>query len=400
MPLTAQEVKNISCPEDKAQIKKSDGNNLFLLVKKNNSKLWRLRFRHAGKYQEMALGKYPSISLSEARRLAEEARASLINGINPMDERRERKRTKEVTKDKLFSTIAIKWWEQQKGSWSEDHEKRINRWLLVDSKSLGNLHIDNIDAGHITELMLAIEAAGTPRKAPNILAVINRVFGYALAHRLTRNNPAQGLPLTDILKPLPKVKHRAAIVKPNELAQLIRDIDTTESGNYCTVEALKLIPRVFLRPTEIRNMKWEYIDFDDALIRIPAEKMKREREHIVPMSKQVVKHLKEVKTVTGYSKLVFPNQRDGGKPMSKNVLTNRLRDLGYPADVMSAHGFRSTASTILHEKGWNHDVIEVQLAHLTGSATSRAYNRSIYLAERTKLMQEWADYLDQLSNIK
>nr|WP_076916395.1 tyrosine-type recombinase/integrase [Pseudoalteromonas sp. TB13] len=397
MPLTAQEVKNISCPEDKAQIKKSDGNNLFLLVKNNNSKLWRLRFRHAGKYQEMALGKYPSISLSEARRLAEEARASLINGINPMDERRERKRTKEVTKDKLFSTIAIKWWEQQKGSWSEDHEKRINRWLLVDSKSLGNLHIDNIDAGHITELMLAVEATGSPRKAPNILAVINRVFGYALAHRLTRNNPAQGLPLTDILKPLPKVKHRAAIVKPNELAQLIRDIDTTESGNYCTVEALKLIPRVFLRPTEIRNLKWEYVDFDDSLIRIPAEEMKRGRDHIVPMSKQVVKHLKEVKTVTGYSKLVFPNQRDGSKPMSKNVLTNRLRDLGYPADVMSAHGFRSTASTILHEKGWNHDVIEVQLAHLTGSATSRAYNRSIYLAERTKLMQEWADYLDVLS---
>lgn len=399
MPLTAQEVKNISCPEDKSQVKKSDGNNLFLLVKNGGSKLWRLRFRHAGKYQEMALGKYPSISLSEARRLAEEARASLINGINPMDERRERKRTKEVTKNKLFSTIAIQWWEQQKGSWSEDHAARIKRWLLVDSTSLGNLHIDNIDAGHITELMLVIEAAGTAKKAPNILAVINRVFGYALAHRLTRNNPAQGLPLRDILKPLPKVKHRAAIVKSNELAQLIRDIDTTESGNYCTVEALKLIPRIFLRPTEIRNLKWEYIDFDELLIRIPAEEMKCGREHLVPMSKQVARQLKEVKAVTGYSELVFPNQRDSSKPMSKNVLTNRLRDLGYPADVMSAHGFRSTASTILHEKGWNHDVIEVQLAHLTGTATSRAYNRSIYLAERRKLMQEWEDYLNELSAV-
>ncbi|RPA35267.1 tyrosine-type recombinase/integrase [Shewanella frigidimarina] len=400
MALTVQEVKNISCPDDKSQIKKSDGNNLFLLVKKSGSKLWRLRFRHAGKYQEMALGKYPSIPLSEARRLAEEARASLIHGINPMDERRERKRTKETTKDKLFSTIALKWWEQQKGSWSEDHASRIKRWLLVDSKCISNLHIEEIDAGHITELMLAIEAAGTLKKAPNILAVINRVFGYALAHRLTRNNPAQGLPLGDILKPLPKVKHRAAIVKPNELAQLIKDIDTAQSGNYCAVEALKLIPRVFLRPTEIRNLKWEYVDFEDSLIRIPAEEMKREREHIVPMSKQVAQHLKEVKAVTGYSKLVFPNQRDSSKPMSKNVLTNRLRDLGYPADVMSAHGFRSTASTILHEKGWNHDVIEVQLAHLTGTATSRAYNRSIYLAERTKLMQEWANYLDELSGIE
>jgi integrase len=398
MPLTVLEVKNISCPDDKSQIKKSDGNNLFLLVKKCGSKLWRLRFRYAGKYQEMALGKYPSISLSEARKLADEARASLIHGINPMDERRERKRTKTTSKDKLFETIALKWWEQQKDSWSKDHAARILRWLLVDSKKITQLHIDAIDAGHITELMLAIEKAGTAKKAPNILAVINRVFGYALAHRLTRNNPAQGLPLGDILKPLPKVKHRAAIVKSNELAQLIKDIDTTQSGNYCTVEALKLIPRVFLRPTEIRNLKWEYIDFDDLLIRIPAEEMKRNREHLVPMSKQVAEHLREVQAVTGYSRLVFPNQRDSSKPMSKNVLTNRLRDLGYPADVMCAHGFRSTASTILHEKGWDHDVIEVQLAHLTGTATSRAYNRSLYLAERTKLMQEWANYLDVLAD--
>ena len=400
MALTIQEVKNISCPDGKSQIKKSDGNNLFLLVKINGSKLWRLRFRHAGKYQEMALGKYPSISLSEARRLAEEARASLIHGINPMDERRERKRAKTTSKDKLFETICLKWWEQQKDSWSKDHAARILRWLLVDSKQITQLHIDSIDAGHITELMLAIEKAGTPKKAPNILAVINRVFGYALAHRLTRNNPAQGLPLGDILKPLPKVKHRAAIVKSNELAKLIKDIDTTQSGNYCTVEALKLIPRIFLRPTEIRNLKWEYIDFDDLLIRIPAEKMKKQREHLVPMSMQVTQHLQEVKTVTGYAEFVFPNQIDSSKPMSKNVLTNRLRDLGYPADVMSAHGFRSTASTILHEKGWNSEVIEVQLAHLTGTATSRAYNRSLYLAERTKLMQEWANYLDELSDIK
>lgn len=400
MSLTVQEIKNISCPDGKSQIKRSDGNNLFLLVKSGGGKLWRFRFRHAGKYQEMALGKYPSISLSEARKLAEEARASLIHGINPMDERRERKRTKTTSKNKLFETIALKWWEQQKDSWSKDHAARILRWLLVDSKKITQLHIDEIDAGHITELMLVIETAGTPKKAPNILAVINRVFGYALAHRLTRNNPAQGLPLGDILKPLPKVKHRAAIVKSNELAQLIKDIDTTQSGNYCTVEALKLIPRVFLRPTEIRNLKWEYIDFDDLLIRIPAEEMKRNREHLVPMSMQVAEHLKEIKAITGYSKLVFPNQRDSSKPMSKNVLTNRLRDLGYPADVMSAHGFRSTASTILHEKGWNSEVIEVQLAHLTGTATSRAYNRSLYLAERTKLMQEWANYLDVLADAK
>ncbi|MEZ9998862.1 tyrosine-type recombinase/integrase [Vibrio lentus] len=397
MALTMQEVKNLSCPEDKAQIKKSDGNGLFLLVKNNGSKLWRFRFRYSSKYQEMAFGKYPSVPLREARKLAEEARALLIHGINPMDERRVRKCNKSISQDKLFSVVALKWWEQQKDSWSIDHAARIKRWLLVDTKSICKLHLDEIDAGHITTLMLSLEAAGTPKKAPNILAVINRVFGYALAHRLTRHNPAQGLPLGDILKPLPKVQHRAAIVKSSELGKLIKDIDTTQSGNYCTVEALKLIPRVFLRPTEIRHLKWEYVDFDDGLIRIPAEEMKCNREHLVPMSRQVSEQLATVKLVTGYSELVFPNQRDSSKAMSKNILTNRLRDLGYPADVMSAHGFRSTASTILHEKGWNSEVIEVQLAHLTGTATSRSYNRSLYLAERTKLMQEWADYLDELS---
>jgi integrase len=180
------------------------------------------------------------------------------------------------------------------------------------------------------------------------------------------------------------------------LGQLIRDIDKTDSGSYCTVEALKLIPRLFLRPKEIRCLKWEYVDFEQKLLVIPAEDMKRGREHLVPLAEQVIRQLKSVQEVTGYSPYVFPSQRSSDKPLSKNVMTNRLRDLGYSADVMSAHGFRSTASTILHEQGWHHDVIEAQLAHLTGTATSRAYNRSIHLAERKKMMQSWADQLDAL----
>jgi len=395
MALTALEVKSISCPENKKQIKKSDGNGLFLLVKLNNSKLWRMRFKYASKHQELALGKYPTISLHKAREMTNEARVLLAQGINPMDERRERKRAGNA-QDRAFIIVALKWWEQQKDSWSADHAIRIKRWITQDSKSISKIAIDQIDAGHITELMLSIEAAGTPKKAPVILSVINRIFGYALANRLTRTNPAQGFPLSDIIKPLPKVQHRAAIVRTDELGKLIRDIDTNESGNFCTVEALKLIPRVFLRPKEIRCLKWEYIDFDECIIYIPAEDMKRGREHLIPMAKQVVEQLQYIRDITGYSQYVFPSQRDSSNPMSKNVMTNRLRDLGYAADVMSAHGFRSTASTILHEQNWNHDVIEAQLAHLTGTATSRAYNRSIYLSERKRMMQEWADFLDNL----
>ena len=158
----------------------------------------------------------------------------------------------------------------------------------------------------------------------------------------------------------------------------------TISGTLCTAEALKLIPRLFLRPKEIRGLKWAYVDFSEKLIRIPAQEMKKDRDHLVPLSKQVIKQLKYLYTVTSYSVYVFPNSRNSDSPISKNEMTNRLRDLGYAADVMSAHGFRGTASTILHEQGWSHDAIEVQLAHLTGSNTSRAYNRAIYLPERKK----------------
>lgn len=395
MALTAMEVKRLTCPEDQAQIKKSDGNGLFLLVKNSGSKLWRMRYRYRGKYQELALGQHPTIPLIQARELAAQARLLLVQGVNPAAERRARKRasTQDVS---IFGVVALTWWEQQKSSWSEDHAKRVKRWIEVEMKQLEKLPVDGIDQAHITELMLSIEAAGLRRAAPAILSIINRIFGYALAHRFTRNNPAQGLPLSDILKPMPKVEHRAAITKPLILGQLIRDIDEVNSGSYCTVEALKLIPRVFLRPKEIRCLKWEFIDFDQRLIVIPAEDMKRGREHLVPMADQVFNQLKAIQEVTGYSPYVFPSQRSSNKPLSKNVMTNRLRDLGYGADVMSAHGFRSTASTILHEQGWHHDVIEAQLAHLTGTATSRAYNRSIHLAERTKMMQSWADQLDAL----
>ena len=213
MPLTALEIKSLSCPEDKKQLKKFDGNGLFLLIKSNGSKLWRMRYKFSGIHKEIALGQYPAIPLVEARRLAEEARALLMQGINPSDERRERKRSHTVT-DRQFNVIALKWWEQQKDSWSADHQARVKRLITIDCKSLSTLIIDKIDAGHITEVMLSIEASGSPKKAPVILAIINRIFGYALAYRLTRNNPVPVFPLKDIFKPLKKVRSLSAMINP------------------------------------------------------------------------------------------------------------------------------------------------------------------------------------------
>jgi integrase len=172
--------------------------------------------------------------------------------------------------------------------------------------------------------MFAVETSGHPSAASAILSNISRIFGYALSHRLTRKNPAQGFLLSDILKPLPKIKHRSAITDPKQLGKLISDIDGLIKGSYCTIQALQLIPRLFLRPKEIRGLKWEYIDFKDKLIRIPSDEMKKDREHLVPLSTQVIDHLKSIQSVTGYSPYVFPSQRSSDNPMSNNVMINRL----------------------------------------------------------------------------
>jgi integrase len=398
MPLKATEVKYLTCPSDKKQIKKADGNGLFILVKSNGSKLWRMKYKFAKKHQELALGKYPSVTLSDARKSTEEARSLLIQGINPAEMRRERKITS-VKEDALFYQVAIAWWEKEKSGWSDDYVKKIERYINIDLKPLSKKALDKIDFALIADVLIAAESKDTPRKASPILSVINRIFNYALANRLTSHNPAMGVKIREILKPMPKIVHRSAILDIDRLANLIRDIDENDRGSFCSSEALKLIPRIFLRPGEVRMLRWEHVNFKEKRILLPANFMKMDREFIVPLSSQVLTQLETLKMSTGYSELLFPNANDSVKPMSKNVLTNRLRDLGYEADVMSAHGFRASASTTLVEQlDWDPEVVDVQLSHLTGTATSRAYNRAIHLKKRTKMMQEWSDYLDSLKN--
>jgi len=396
MTLKSTEVKYITCPPDKTQIKKSDGNGLFILVMRNGSKLWRMRYKYAKKHQELSLGKYPAVTLSEARKFTEEARSLLTQGFNPVDVKRERKMAS-LKENARFSEVALAWWEKEKSGWSDGYVKKVHSWIIVDLKRLSKLTLDQIDYSLIADVMISIESNGTPRKASPILSIINRIFNYALASRLTNHNPALGLKLREILKPMPKVTHRAAILDVKQLQSLIRDIDQNELGEFCSREALKLIPRVFLRPGEVRLLKWEYVKFESKRIYLPEEIMKKDREFIVPLSTQVMKQLTELKQITGYSQFVFPNSKDSSQMMSKNVLTNRLRALGYTADIMSAHGFRASASTTLVEElDWDPEVVDVQLSHLTGTATSRAYNRAIHLKKRTKMMQEWSDYLDNL----
>ena len=396
MSLTDKAIRSSSCPKDKKSKKIFDGNGLYLLVNITGSKLWRMRYKYSGKHQELALGKYPETTLSEARGKIKEARKLLDDGINPMAQRKANKNNIKVAVEKQFKSVALSWWELQKDDWSEYYSKKVRKWVLDDCSSICEMPIDLIRVVDITRIMISLKEVGTPKKASPILSVLNRIFGYAMGNELSETNPAQNLPLKDVIGRLSPVRHMSAITEPKALGRLIIDIDSNTSGEFCTIEALKLIPRVFLRPVEVRSLKWEYINFEDELIILPAEEMKKSRDHIVPLSSQILKQLKALYEHTNYSDYLFPNQRDAGKPISKNVLTNRLRELGYPADVVSAHGFRSTASTILHENEWNDEYIEIQLSHLIGTSSSRPYNRAKYLKQRKKMMQWWSDYLDKL----
>ena len=202
--------------------------------------------------------------------------------------------------------------------------------------------------------------------------------------------------LKDIISSTEKTNHYASITDEKILGQLMHDIAIHQNGGFYTRQALRLLPHIFLRQAELRRLKWEYIDFDNLLIRAPAEIMKTGIKHLVPISDEVNKYLLELKKYSGHLSYLFPNERNAHEPMSKNVITTRLRDMGYSADVMTGHGFRGTASTILHEKGFEHDVIETQLAHLTGTNTSRSYNHAKYLPERKRMMQWWSDFLIEL----
>ena len=368
----------------------SDGKGLFLIIHPSNSKTWQLRYTFQGRRGKIKIGAYPypDTGLKLARDLASDLRQKMAEGIDPKTKKNE---------NVIFKDIALEWWEDNQLPWSDEHTARVKRWLERDVfPPIGNLQPKDIDHSHIANIMLAIEKAGHSSSAEPTLNIIARIFGRALVRKLTGINPAQGFPLKDVIKPRPKVKHRAAITEPKQLGQLMYDITKWEAGAYSTVQSLRLMPHIFLRTKEIREMRWEYVDFDDKLIRIPDIEMKKDNAHIVPMSSQVKNMLQDIKQVTGYGPFVFPSSRNALKPMSKNVITNALRSMGYGADIMCGHGFRSSASTLLHEKEWQPEIIETQLAHLIGSATSRAYNRSKYLSDRKKMMQFWSDYLDGL----
>ena len=365
----------------------ADAKGLCIEVRPTGAKLWRVRYRYSGTARMLGLGEWPAVSLAGAHDRRDDARKLLAQGIDPSAARKEAKQADAQT----FETIAREWLgrrEVSEATAAKDH------WLLEDHAlpALGAKPITAITAADVLTLLQKLEDRGLLETASRVRSTISAIFRHAVATLRAQGDPT--VALRGAIKSA-KVKHHAAITDPRKLGDLLRALHGY-GGGFVVACALKLTPLVFTRPGELRHAEWSEIDLDASEWRIPAAKMKMRSEHIVPLSRQSVAILRDLHALTGRGRYVFPSPRSVQRPMSENAITAALRSLGYDGDTMTAHGFRSTASTLLHELGHPSDVIERQLAHKERNAVKDAYNRAQHLPERRKMMQAWADYLDGL----
>jgi len=387
--LTPSAVANAK-PESKSY-KLADDRGLYLLVKPSGSRWWRLDYRRPGtrKRNTLSLGTFPDVSLKQARTRRDEARRLLADGIDPSN-----KRKAEAMADvESFEAVAREWFAKFSPDWASSHASKLLRRLEKDVFPwLGSRPIRQISAPELLTVARRIEARGALDTARRVLLNSGQVFRYAVATGRAERDPSGDL--KGALPP-PKEKHYATITEPRAVGALLRAIEGYQ-GHYVTRAALKLSPLTFVRPGELRRAEWAEFDLEKAEWRIPAEKMKSRAPHIIPLSTQALDVLRDLKPLTGSGRYVFPGLRGRDRAMSENTVNAALRRLGYRKDEMTGHGFRSMASTTLNEQGWNRDAIERQLAHGERDATRAAYNYAQHLAERRKMMQAWADYLDGL----
>lgn len=391
VPLT--DTKILKTKPEQKQKALFDGGGLFLLVTPTGGKLWRFKYRFDGKEKLLSLGSYPEISLKEARKRRDENREQLAHKIDPGAVRKAQKQAK-VEETDTFEVIAREWHTRFKPTWTEGHAATIMDRMERDLFPwIGNRPISEIKAPELLAAMRRVESRGALETAHRIRTIGGQVFRYAVATGRAERDIS--VDLKGAL-PQPQEKHRAAITEPLEVAKLLRAIDDY-SGSFVVKSALKIAPLVFVRPGELRHMEWTELDFENAQWNIPAGKMKMKEPHLVPLSDQAIKILKELQGLTGESRYVFPSGRSFDRALSDNAILAALRRMGYEKDEMSGHGFRAMARTILDEVlQIRPDFIEHQLAHAVRDPNGRAYNRTAHLNERRKMMQQWADYLDGL----
>jgi integrase len=369
----------------------TDALGLFLRVTPAGSKLWRWKYRFLGAQKEMSFGQYPDVSLADARERHAAARKLLSDDVDPMA-RRKAERVRSASADvHSFQSVASRWLEHWSVGKSPRHVDTTRRRLEANVyRLLGARPIAEIQAPELVRMVKAIEQRGVSDLAKRALETTGQIFRYAIAYGYATRNPTAEIRPGDILKPTRKVNF--ARVDARELPALLRAIEVYR-GHVVTRLAMKLMALTFTRTSELIGARWCEIDIDARRWNIPKERMKMKKPHIVPLATQTVEVLELLRTVTGAGELLFPGDRDDRKPMSNNTILVSLKRMGY-GGRQTGHGFRGIASTILHEQGFSHEWIELQLAHAPRNAVSAAYNHALYLQPRTRMMQAWADFLE------
>lgn len=390
--LTDRAIKALR-PKEKAY-KVFDGGGLYMEISSKGGRYWRLKYRYGGKEKLLAIGVYPDVPLAEARDERDKARSQLRQGLDPSAVKRFEKLKQRVAGAESFEAVAREWLSKQKTKLSPaTYDKALWTFEQLLFPWLGKQPVSKITPAELLATLRRTESRGKHETAHRAKQRASQVFRYAIATGRAERDPAADL--KGALHPVVSRK-RAAVTDPAGVGELIRALEGY-SGNLVTCSALKLAPLLFVRPGELRHAEWSEIDLEAAEWRIPARKMKMRNEHIVPLATQAVKILEEVQPLTGRGRYVFPSVRSSTRPMSENTITAALRSMGYDGQTMTAHGFRALASTRLNEIGWAPDVIERQLAHVERNKVRSVYNRAQYLAQRRKMMQAWADYLDGLA---
>jgi len=391
-PLTNVEIKSAK-PRTKA-FKLSDGGGLYLEVLPTGGKSWRFKYRFTGQEKRLVFGLWPDVSLKQARQRRDEARALVADGVDPGEKKKQDAAVEseaQTVKAATFEVVAREWHGKQTKVWSVQHALSIIRRMEAYLFPLiGGRPITELGPPAILEALRVPENLDMNQTAKLLRQDCEAVFAYAIATGRAERNV--GADLRGALAPA-RSKNRPAITDSKGVAGLLRAIEGYY-GQPTTKAALKLLAYTFTRPGEMRHMEWSEIDLDadsGPLWAIPAGKMKKGREHVVPLCKQAVELLRGLHLLTGQFKYVF-----SVKPIGETTLNNAIRRMGFTGDEMCSHGFRAMASTLLHEQGWPSYLIEHQLAHVERNRVKSAYCRAEYLPERRKMMQAWADYLDAL----
>lgn len=374
--------------------KLADSEGLHLLVQPNGARYWRMNYRFFGKHKTLAFGVWPDISLADARAKRDAARRLIANGIDPGEKAKQDKIAANVAAANTFEAVANELLAKTEREGLSAVTLKKNRWLLdFVIPVLGRRPIADITAHELLSVLRSVETRGRHETAKRMRAICSQVFRYAIATARADRDVAADMKgaLT-----VPKVTHRAAITSPLGAGALLRAIESFD-GHPVTHAALRLLPHVFVRPSELRHAEWADVDLVRAVWTIPAHKTKMRRVHSIPLSSQALEIIASIETDASFSSYLFPSLRSTRRPMSENTINAALRRLGYAQYEMTGHGFRAMAATLLNEMGlWNADAIERQLAHADNNAVRRAYARGEYWDERVRMMQHWSDHLDQL----